>query len=81
MSDFGEPTKGLSVADAAVDYMLRRLRADPRIAYYFVGTESLRALTRAYAAAHGLDADAFHAEFAGGLETERPVCRECREAF
>lgn len=66
-------------ADAAVAYMLRRIRSDPRIAHYFANTESLTLLCKAHAKTSGLDADRFKLEFEASLATERPRCRsgEC----
>jgi hypothetical protein len=65
----------MSPADAAIVYLLRRIKEDPRVAYYFAHTESLKLLIDAHAAVNGLDAKAFYREFESYLRTEAPRCR------
>jgi hypothetical protein len=65
-------------AVTAVTAVLQRLRDDPRLAYWFGHTESLRLLCEAQAETTGADAAALLNEF-NHLPTERPRCRsgEC----
>ncbi len=76
MTDFAPPQMPprSNAADRAVAYLLRRLKDDPRLAYYFPMTQSLRLLTAAYAEATNQDAAAFHDQFERGLKTEAPCC-------
>lgn len=68
-----------SAADTAVAYMLRRIRSDPRVAYYFAHTESLALLCKAHVETNAIDADTFKRDFETSLATEAPRCRsgEC----
>lgn len=69
-------------ANVAVAYVLRRIKDDPRLAYYFGSTEALALLTKAHALDQGLDPAVFHTDFEARLSTERPRCRsgECHRA-
>lgn len=66
----------------AIAYLLRRIKDDPRVAYHFAFTESLKLLTEAHALANGMDPKTFHTDFEVRLSTERPRCRsgECHRA-
>jgi hypothetical protein len=65
----------------AIDYLLRRIKDDPRVAWHFGHTESLALLTSAHALATGIASIPFHNEFQKALRTEPPRCRsgECYE--
>lgn len=68
-----------AAADKAIAHLLRRIVDDPRIAYYFVHTESLALMIAAHAEAIGRPAIELQREFDERIETERPRCRgdEC----
>ena len=66
-------------ADRAINHLLRRIKDDPRLAYYFDPfTESMELLTAAYAEAQGVDLETFRKEFYASLRFDRPVCRDCK---
>lgn len=63
-----------AAADRAIDYLLRRIQRDPRLAYYFDPiTESMELLTAAYAEARGLDLKTFRREYSASLKFEAPT--------
>jgi hypothetical protein len=60
-------------------YLLRRIRDDARLAYYFDPmTQSMEMLTAAYATEQGLDVEEFRKTYYASLRFERPTCRECQ---
>lgn len=79
MTDFAKPElpETSSVSDRAVAYLLTRIKNDPRLAYYFLYTESLNMLTAAYAEANGLDVEAFRKDYQGSVSVESPLCTAC----
>lgn len=63
----------LQLATTAIDHTLRRLRADPRMAYLAgPGSELFSTLTQAYAEIQGVDVVEFRARLQGQL-TFQPV--------
>lgn len=64
-----------TAADDAVAYVLRRIRQEPEIAYYFGHTEALARLMKAYAEAKGLDPAEFEKQYMEGFQTSAPRCR------
>ncbi|MGQ0711014.1 MAG: hypothetical protein ACT4NV_14855 [Rhodoferax sp.] len=58
-------------AHKAVQHILRRMRADGRLAYLLgEGSESYELLTAAYAEHNGLDVGKFREDFAAALDYE-----------
>lgn len=74
----------MSAADLAVTHLLRRIKDDPRLAYYFLHTESLALLCAAHAETASVEPVTFKRDFEAACSTEPPRCRsgECvgREA-
>jgi len=68
-------------AVAAIEHLLSRIAADPRLAYYFDPlTRSMEELTEAYSLAKGLGVEEFRTRYYQKLRFERPICPECSEA-
>lgn len=66
-------TRAPSPADAAVDYLLKRMRADGRLAWLIgPGSQSYELPTAAYAELHGLDVQGFRNRFSTQL-TPTPI--------
>ena len=63
----------MTLADAAVAHLLRRIQSDPRLAYYFDPlTRSMELLTAAHASANGVDVEQFRKEYYAQLRFEAP---------
>lgn len=63
---------GLSPAEAAVSYLLRRIQADADLRWHMVGTEAFARLCAAEAARTGESADAVHRRHTGMLSGHHP---------
>lgn len=70
-----------AAANDAIAYLLRRIKDDPHLAYYFGFTESLERLTKAHAVATGVEPVSFHRDFQAALQARPPRCRsgECHK--
>jgi hypothetical protein len=62
-------------------YLLERIRNDPRVAYHFDPiTQSMEMLTATYAAEQGIDVEEFRKTYYASLRFEKPLCSECRQS-
>jgi hypothetical protein len=63
----------MTKAQRAVAHLLKRIAADPRLAYYFDPlTESMSLLTAAHAETHGIDVEEVRKEYYPALRFEAP---------